>query len=308
MKNLRKTIQSDLLLLLVAAIWGLAFVAQREGAGYIPPLVFVAIRYILGALSLLPVISILDRKRKQEPEYKAKNKALWKGAVPGALVMGSTLFFASILQQTALEESTAGQAGFITSLYVVLVPLIGILLKRYKPKLINIFTIALAIAGLYFLCVQGRFEISRTDYVLIFSAFLYALHIIWIDYFAVRTDPVRLSVLQFAVAGVLGVLGILIFRVEVRFEDVMTGAIPLLYTGIFSSGVAYTLQVFAQRKTLASHAAIIMSMESVFAAVGGAIFLNEGMSGRAIVGAILMLTAGVVSQLASLYSVQESIA
>lgn len=300
MNKRSKTIQSDLLLLLVAAIWGFAFVAQREGAGYIPPLAFVAIRYILGALSLLPVIAILDRKRKADPDYRAQNKALWKAAIPGAVVMGTTLFFASILQQTALEVATAGQAGFITSLYVVLVPLIGILLRRYKPKWINILTLALALLGLYLLCVQGAFEISRTDYVLIFSAFLYALHIIWIDYFAPRTDPVRLSALQFAVAGILGLIASFIFKVDYNWDAILSAAMPLLYTGIFSSGVAYTLQVFAQRNTLASHAAIIMSMESVFAAVGGVIFLNESMSGRAIVGAVLMLLAGIISQLSSL--------
>lgn len=300
MNKRSKTIQSDLLLLLVAAIWGFAFVAQREGAGYIPPLAFVAIRYILGALSLLPVIAILDRKRKADPDYSAQNKALWKAAIPGAVVMGTTLFFASILQQTAIEVATAGQAGFITSLYVVLVPLIGILLRRYKPKWINILTLALALLGLYLLCVQGAFEISRTDYVLIFSAFLYALHIIWIDYFAPRTDPVRLSALQFAVAGILGLIASFIFKVDYNWDAILSAAMPLLYTGIFSSGVAYTLQVFAQRNTLASHAAIIMSMESVFAAVGGVIFLKESMSGRAIVGAVLMLLAGIISQLSSL--------
>lgn len=302
-----KTIQSDLLLLLVAAIWGFAFVAQREGAGFIPPLAFVAIRYVLGALSLLPIVFVMDRKKKlaigSEPlAAKAEQRRLWMGALPGGLAMGATLFVASLLQQTALEQASAGQAGFITSLYVVLVPVIGIVMKRYKPRAMSFVTLALAMIGLYLLSVQGRFEISRTDFILIISAFLYSLHIILIDHFSSRTDPVRLSTLQFALAGVLGLIGSLLFRVNVKLDNLLTAALPLLYTGIFSSGVAYTLQIFAQRHTPASHAAIIMSMESVFAAVGGVLFLNEAMSGRAVLGALLMLVSGILSQLSSLPS------
>lgn len=298
----RSTLKSDLLLLFVAAIWGLAFVAQREGAGHVPPLAFVSIRYLLGALSLVPLIAFLDVKQNAEAGHKRAGKLAWKQALPGGLCMGAVLFAASLLQQEAMSVATAGQAGFITSLYVVLVPLIGILMGKYKLKPLNAISIIIAVLGLYLISVQGDFVIVSADLILVISAFLYALHIILIDYFSPTTDPLRLSTLQFLIAGLLGLSGALIFQVDVNLSDLRSAAIPLLYTGIFSSGVAYTLQIFAQRHAVASHAAIIMSSESVFAAVGGVLFLGELMQGRAIFGAFLMLIAGVISQLSSLSS------
>ncbi len=297
--ELKKTIQSDLLLLLVAAIWGLAFVAQREGASNLPPILFVAIRYLLGAVSLLPVIWFLNKKEKKGPA-KPRTKAAWLAALPGGLSMGAVLFLASFLQQSALVTATAGQAGFITSLYVVLVPIMGIFLGRYRLNLMSGASLIIAVIGLYLLSVQGELAIAGSDLILIVSAFLYALHIILIEHFSPKTDSLRLSTLQFLVAGVIGLVVSLIMQVDISWAGIQSVLVPLLYTGIFSSGVAYTLQIFAQRHAQASHAAIIMSSESVFAAVGGMIFLSEVMQGRAIVGALLMFGAGVISQLSSL--------
>ncbi len=301
-QDIKKTLKSDLLLLLTAAIWGMAFVAQREGAGNIHPLLFIAIRYILGAASLLPVILFVGRKERRISLDATEKSNPWKEALAGGLSMGTVLFFASYLQQEALIVATAGKAGFITSLYVVLVPVFGILTGKHKLNPVNATGLMMAVAGLYLLSVEGDFVIASADIILICCAFLYSIHIILIDHFSGKAEPLYLSVIQFMVAGIWGVLASLLFRIDVSWNDIQLTAMPLLYTGIFSSGVAYTLQIFAQRHAQASHAAIIMSSESVFAAVGGVLILSEVIQGRAIIGAIFMFVAGVISQLASLSS------
>jgi len=275
------------LLVLTAAIWGFAFVAQRVGSGYVGAFTYNGVRFALGAVSLLPVIYITSKKKNTD------GQASGFPVVPG-IVCGAVLFIASTLQQIGVSETTAGKAGFITGFYIVLVPLFGIFMKRPAGRNIWIGVI-LALSGLYLLSVSGRLSISRGDFLVFIGAFFFAVHIIVIDMFTVKTDPLKLSFMQFLTCSALSCISSLIFE-DTPFSGVFQAAAPILYGGIGSVGVAYTLQVIAQKDARPSHAAIIMSLEAAFGSLGGLIILHENLGPRGYAGCALMLSGMIISQ------------
>lgn len=283
----KKELIASGLLVLTAAIWGFAFVAQRVGSGYVGAFTFNGVRFALGAVSLLPIIYITSRNNTD-------GQAAGFPVIPG-IACGTVLFIASTLQQIGVSETTAGKAGFITGFYIVLVPLLGIFMKRTVGR--NIWIgVVLALSGLYLLSVNGRLSISRGDLLVLIGAFFFAVHILIIDRFAVKTDPLKLSFMQFLTCSALSCISALIFE-GAHFSGVIQAAVPILYGGIGSVGIAYTLQVVAQKDARPSHAAIIMSLESAFGSLGGFIILHEDLGPRGYAGCMLMLSGMIISQI-----------
>lgn len=284
------TFKSNLLLLLTAIIWGLAFVAQRAGMEDIGPFAFNGIRFALGSLSLLPLI-YFQRKRRKPLTRKAKRKAM----LQAGLITGLALFAGASLQQIGMVYTTAGNGGFITSLYVIIVPVLGLFWRHKISKLTWIGGL-LAVVGLYFLSATESFSLDLGDALVLVSAFFWAGHVLLIGHYSKKTDVLVLAALQFTLVAVLSLL--VSFLIETtHWANVQAAAIPILYGGLMSVGVAYTLQVIAQQKAQPAHAAIILSLESLFAAIGGILILNEALSFRIALGGVLMLAGVIVSQL-----------
>ena len=276
------------LLLLTAIIWGFAFVSQKVGGERIGPYAFTGIRFLMGSAVLWPVIAFADRRNP--PSAEAKRLAYTKG-----LMAGGILGAASILQQLGIGLTQAGKAGFLTALYVVLVPVIGFVFLRQRFRWPIAAAMLLAAAGLYLLSVTERFTIQRGDTLVLVSALLFALHILFVDRWAGKVEPLRMSSVQFFVTGVMGLL--LMLPNETLTADAIRDGLPaLLYSGIMSVGVAFTLQVIAQKDAKPAHAAILMSLESVFSVIGGALLLNERMGLRSIIGCMLMFAAVLLAQ------------
>ncbi|WP_425058735.1 hypothetical protein SCACP_33930 [Sporomusa carbonis] len=287
------TLKSNMLLLLAAAIWGFAFVAQRVGMEHVGPFTFNGVRFALGSLSLIPLI-LYSGSKPQQTSHRLKEVS-WAGVLAGAV-----LFSAASLQQIGLIYTTAGKAAFITCLYIVIVPILGIFLKQYVSTG-TWFGCVLAVVGLYLLCVKESFFIAYGDLLQLGGALFWSVHILLIDYFAQRVDALKLSLFQFITCAVLS-LGTA-FWLETITLDGLTGAlIPILYGGICSVGIAYTLQVIGQKYSPPSHAALILSMETVFAAVGGFLILGEILGLQEIIGCVLMLTGMLLTQLQSIQS------
>lgn len=280
------------MLLITAAIWGLAFVAQRVGMKYVGPFTFNGIRFLLGCLTMIPLI-LWNKSRSPAPDglpFRSKTVIL------GSALMGFVLFMGASLQQIGIVYTTAGKAGFITGLYVVIVPLLGLL---WHDRTMNAGMWAgafLAAAGMYFLSVTKSFTISIGDLLVFFSAFMWAAHVQLAGWFAPRIGATRLAMIQYAVCGFLSLIAAFITE-QVRISGILRAAIPILYGGLLSVGVAYTLQLVAQKKAPASHAAILMSLETVFAALGGWLILGETLSLRALFGCALILSGMLASQL-----------
>lgn len=287
-----QTLRSDILLLLTSAIWGFAFVAQLKGMDFIGPYLYNGIRFLIGSVSLIPLIFFLQKRAVRIlPKKPLKGEGL--PFIPG-LVAGTILFTGASLQQVGLQYTTAGKAGFITGLYVVIVPLMGLVLRKNTGRPTWIGAI-LAVFGLYFITITGRFYIGKGDLLVLFSSFFFAAHVLAIDNFAKKFNTLILSSLQFAVCGILSLIAA--FLVEsIDISAIQDALLPVLYGGLGSVGIAYTLQVVAQKNAPPSHSAIIMSLESVFAVLGGMIFLSEGMSLRGYLGCILMLAGMFTSQ------------
>ncbi len=281
--------KADLLLLITAAIWGFAFVAQRMGMAHMGPFTFNALRFSMGALALLPLLG-WQRRREGSLPKGAFHKLIWPG-----LLTGLSLFAGASLQQIGLVGTSAGKAGFITGLYVILVPLLGLAWgKRTHPA--HWIGAVLAVPGLYLLSVQADFTISSYDLVVLGGAFLWAMHVHLITRYAAQVGVLRLAVMQAAVCGILSGLAALLFE-NISFAGIVDGIWPILYGAFLSVGVAYTLQVVAQRTADPTHAVIILSLESVFAGLGGWIVLQEVLSIRDLIGSGLMLGGIFVSQL-----------
>jgi len=279
----KKLLKAESFLMLTAIIWGLAFVAQRMGMDYIGPFAFNGIRFGLGALSLLP--------KGNKTILRPDPRITWTGGI----LAGIIVYLAAGLQQVGIVYTTAGNAGFITSLYIIIVPILGLFRKhRIAPQIWA--GAVMALAGLYFLSVTREFAISPGDGLVFVSAVFWALHVLIIGDFAPRTDIILLSIIQFMVCSVLSMFTAFILETT-TWQMVYNALIPILYGGIMSVGVAYTFQIMGQRHAPPAHAAIILSMESLFAALGGWLILSEMMSGRQIVGALLMLTGVVISQI-----------
>ncbi len=286
---------ANLLLLLTAAIWGFAFVAQRVGSQYVGAFTFNGIRFALGSISLVPLIFYLDKRRKgtgtTEDNIEVKTKKI---LIPGVLV-GTVAYAGSTLQQMGLIYTTAGKAGFITGFYMIIVPIIGIFLgiKIMKNSWIGI---GLAVIGLYFLSVTQNFSVNYGDLLEIIGAVFWAIHILAIDHFSKKVDCLKLSCLQFATCSILSLISAFIFE-PITVNSIKEALIPILYGGLLSVGVAYTLQVVAQKNANPAHAGIIMSMESVFGAIGGALILGETMSTRGYLGCLFIIGGIIISQI-----------
>ena len=300
---MNRQIRGSIMLFMTALIWGTAFVAQKSGMDTVSPVAFNGIRTLIGAVSLLPVIAIMNMRQSAKAENtKEQKKLLWIGGV----CCGLFLMAAGNVQQIGICYTTAGKTGFITALYVILVPLMGLLLgKRIRP--IFWACVAASAVGLYLLCIpaEGGFgNINKGDIIVFICAFLFAGHILCIDYFSPKVDGVKLSCIQFFVAG--GVSCILMLFIDPALgytlptlSDLQAGWFPLFYAGVMSCGVAYTFQVVAQADVNPTLASMLLCLESVFAVLAGAVLLGEGMGLREIIGCVLMFAAILVAQLPS---------
>ena len=292
-------LRSDLLLLLGAALWGFAFVGQRVGMDHLGPFTFNAVRFAIGGLVLAPLI-LWTRARGATDVGRAERAATpasflhGPGVLLGGLVTGVALFAGSTFQQVGIVYTTAGKAGFVTSLYVVLVPLLGLALGRRAPATTWLGAL-LAAAGLYFLTMQGAFRMALGDLLVLVGAFMWAGHVLLVGHFSPGRDPIRLAFVQFMTCAALSAV-VALFVETATAADVRAAAGAILYTGILSIGVGYTLQVAGQRHAPPADAALLMSMESVFAVLGGWLLLGEQLTTRALIGCALMLTGIVVSQ------------
>ncbi len=292
-----REVKSVLILLLTAAIWGFAFVAQRVGMQHVGAFTFNGVRFALGSLSLLPVIYFFSKKTVSENAYGEtieSDEADFKTTVKSGILAGSVLFIAASLQQVGLIYTTAGKAGFITSLYIVLVPILGIFLKQ-KTHVTTWLGALTAVAGLYLLSINENLTVEFGDLLEIIGAFFWATHIQLIDRYVKNVDVLKLSSIQFATCSVLSLIVAFIFE-DVNFTGLSEALIPLLYGGIMSAGVAYTLQAIGQKSAKPSHAAIALSMESVFAAIGGAWLLHERLPVKGYAGCVLMLLGMLIAQ------------
>lgn len=279
---------ANIMLLFAAAIWGFGFVAQRLGLNFLEPFAFNGIRFLLGSCSLLPLIWWFSRRTKA-PEASASS------LTKAGLLAGGVLFVAASLQQVGLLYTTAAKAGFITGLYIILVPILGLLLK-HSSGVTTWLGAGLAVVGLYLLSINDDFSMSFGDMLQFIGALFWAMHILLIDHYSSRVSPLKLSAVQFAVCGLLS-LGVSLLIETPTLAGALAGWQPILYAGLVSVGVAYTLQVVGQKSAKPAHAAIILSLESVFAALGGVWLLNESLSSRAWLGCGLMLAGMLLSQI-----------
>ena len=285
-----KEVKSVFILLLTAAIWGFAFVAQRVGMQHVGAFTFNGVRFALGSLSLLPVIYFFGKRSKEENKQEADIKTTIKSGI----IAGSVLFIAASLQQIGLIYTTAGKAGFITSLYIVLVPILGIFLKQ-KTHITTWIGALVAVAGLYFLSINESFTIEFGDFLEIIGAFFWAIHIQLIDKFVKNVNAIKLSSVQFATCSIFSLITAFIIE-DVNVVGISNALIPILYGGIMSAGVAYTLQAVGQKHAKPSHAALALSMEAVFAAIGGILLLSESLPLRGYLGCALMMAGMLITQ------------
>ena len=293
-------LRSNLLLLLTAFIWGFAFVAQLVGMDHVGPFTYNGIRFALGSLSLLPLLVYFNKHPSKTPAIDNQQSSAW----PMGLLAGIIIFVASSLQQIGLLYTTAGKAAFITALYLILVPIAGIFLKQ-SITIITWLGSVLAVIGLYLLCVKENFTISPGDLLELLGALFWTAHILVIDRFSRKTNAIKLAFFQILTCSLLS-LGMATWLETIRLNDILQAAIPILYGGIGSVGIAYTLQIIGQKNAAPAHAAIIMSMETVFAAIGGYLILNERLGLAELVGCTLMLSGMLLSQLTGLKAQPKS--
>ena len=288
---LSSKLKSDLILLLAAVIWGFAFVAQRVGMDFVGPFTYTAVRFTLGSLVLLPILLLRKSNAFANRNLSRSEK---KKIILLQLILGLLLFGGISFQQYGLQYTTAGNAGFITGFYVVLVPVAGLFLGHKNNPTIWVGMI-LAFAGLYLLSVSREFSVNPGDFFVFICALFWTVHVLLVGYVAPRTDPLRTAVIQFAICALLS------WVVAAGWESVAVSAMadaawPVFYGGVMSVGIAYTLQIIAQQKAHPAHASIILSLEALFAVLGGWLMLHEELTLRMIFGCVLMLAGMVVVQ------------
>ena len=294
MKNSKLT--GPILLIIAAFIWGSAFVAQSEGAEHLGPFTFLALRSFLGVIVLMPVIFFIGQTEKKKGNYIKSTKKDRKNLLVGGVICGIVVCAASACQQIGLDKGTEpGKAGFITALYILLVPVFSLFIgKKIRPIIWG--CVALSIAALYLLCVKEDNSIVAADLFVLLCAALYAVHILVIDKVAADVDGVKLSAMQFLVAGIISTVPALLFE-EISLEAIKAAAVSVAYAGVMSSGVAFTLQIIAQKRTEPTLASMIMSLESVFAVLTSLVILGESPDLREGIGCVLMFVAIIVAQL-----------
>lgn len=283
-------------------IWGVAFVAQSEGMDHVGGFTFNCVRSLIGGAVLLPCIFLMRALRAKESgpgiQPEAGDRVETSGTrtlFTGGICCGIILCVASNLQQQGIKYTTVGKAGFITALYIVLVPLLGLFFHRKVGKLVGA-GVLFAISGLYFLCIDEHFTIGTGDFLVFLCALVFSVHILTVDHFAPLVDCVAMSCIQFFTCGVLSAIPMLLFE-QVSWEGLRGAALPILYAGVMSCGVAYTLQVIGQKNMNPTVASMIMSLESVVSVLAGLVLLEQRLSKREILGCVLMFIAVVLAQL-----------
>ena len=288
-------LRSTLLPVFTALIWGTAFVAQDVCAEDVPPMAFNAIRFFIAVLFLAAVKLVIGLFKKKKASSAEERPSVKKLILAGALC-GAALCVASNLQQAGMHWGTeAGKSGFITALYVVLVPIGGLLLKR-RIRPIFWFAVALAVAGLYLLCLHGSFKFAPGDLLTLLCAAAFTVQILLIDRFAGELDPILFCIAEFLTAAILSAVGMLVFE-KPETAPILAHALPILYVAIFSCGVAYLLQIIAQRDGDPTVVSILFSLEAVFSVIASAIILHQRMSAREYAGCALLFAAVLIAQL-----------
>ena len=307
MNTQKMPLKNSLCLLLAATIWGIAFVAQSVGMEYVGPFTFNGVRSLIGAAVLVPVIFLLNRSKDtasapaaEFPATGAKNadtsspyktRDLWIGGI----ACGIALFAASNFQQFGIKYTTVGKAGFITACYIVIVPIIGFFLKKKCSPFIWA-AVVMALIGLYLLCITDGFSIGLGDVLVLVCAFLFSLHILVIDYFSPKADGVKLSCIQFLVCGILSMIPALVLE-HPQISSILTAWLPILYAGIMSCGVAYTLQIVGQKNVNPTVASLILSLESCISVLAGWVILGQKLSAKELLGCVIMFAAIILAQL-----------
>lgn len=281
-------------LLLTAFIWGVAFVAQSVGMDYIGPFTFNCVRSIIGGLVLIPLVFILGKKNKAE-QTEEQTKEYKKNTVIGGICCGVCLCVASCFQQFGIMYTTVGKAGFITALYIIIIPILGIFMKKKVAPIVWVSSV-IAVIGFYLLSISGQVIISKGDILVLICAFLFSVHILVIDFFSPKGEGVTISCIQFFTSGIL--CGIMMFLFEnPQIGDILAAYLPILYAGVMSCGVAYTLQIVGQKNMDPTVASLILSLESVFSALAGWLILGQGLSAKELVGCGLVFVAVLLAQM-----------
>lgn len=283
----RQALRADLLMLLTAMIWGAAFVAQRAGMEAIGPFLFTGLRFAMGALVLLPLFFWKPAGAKHEPFNR--------GLLAGGIAMGLALTLGINLQQVGLLFTSVTNSGFITGLYVIIVPLLGLALG-HKTGMGTWLGASLAVVGMFLLSVGDNFQVASGDWLQLAGAFVWGVHVLLVGFFASRHDAIRLAVIQFITCAVVSLILAAVLE-EIRFDAILQAGPALLYGGLIAVGIGYTLQVVAQQHAIPSHAAIILSLEAVFAAIAGALFLSEELALKGYIGCALMFAGMLLAQL-----------
>lgn len=289
-----------ILLFITAVIWGVAFVAQSAGMDYVGPYTFNAVRCLLGGIVLIPCVFFLTRsaKKEQKKDGTASKMPVMdrpKGLLIGGLICGFMMFVSTTLQQVGIAYTTVAKAGFITALYIIIVPILGIFLKR-KAGLKIWISVVIALVGLYLLCMKGSLSLSKGDFLILICSICFAIHIMVVDHFTEKVSGTKLSCIQFLFAGALSSVLMFLFE-EPHWADIGAAWLPICYAGILSCGVAYTFQIIGQRGTDPTIASLILSLESVVSVLAGWILLGETLSPREILGCVLMFGAIILAQI-----------
>lgn len=283
------------MLLIAALIWGTAFVAQSEGMRYVEPFTYNAIRTLIGGVVLIPVIALFRKIGKRDA---VTSKTSLRATIIGGIICGIFLFIASSFQQSGISMTTAGKAGFITALYIIIVPLLGLFFRR-KVNPILWLCVLIAAVGFWLLCIKEGFTIGKGDLLVLCCAVFFAMHIMSIDHFnGMHVDAMLMSCIQFFTAGTLMTICMFLFETP-QISSILDAKVTILYAGLMSSGVAFTLQIIGQKDTEPTVATLLMSLESVFAALSGWLILHEALSFKELMGCILVFAAVIIAQLKS---------